>query len=93
MMDINKLAGLVNDQANSLFPNRGDASMYLKLYGEIAEMIESNGAADEVADVFIMLLDYAHRKNVDISVAILEKMDVNSHRDWVITSAGTYKHV
>lgn len=48
-------------------PQRTDVSMFLKFYGEIAEMIESGGDTDEIADVFILLLDYARRKNIDVA--------------------------
>ena len=92
-MDIDHLAIIVRGQADALFPHRTDASMYLKLYSEIAEIIESNGSSDEVADAFIMLLDYAARKNIVLTDAILNKMEVNERRQWCLTPAGTYQHV
>lgn len=95
MASINNLAELVRGQADLLFPDRNDQSMYLKLYGEIAEMIDAppdklNG---EVADVFIMLLDFADRKGIDIEAAVLLKMSINEHRTWTRTANGNFQHV
>jgi NTP pyrophosphatase (non-canonical NTP hydrolase) len=92
-MDINHLAADVHDWANQVFPERTDASMFLKLYGEIAELIEAKDPEDEIADVLIMVLDYAKRKGVNPSVAIQKKMRTNRCRVWQITQMGTMQHV
>lgn len=89
---VQALATEVFMHAERLFPGRTDASMGLKLYSEIGEMIESNGDPDEVADVFIMLMDYAIRKNVNIAAAVRAKIAVNERRTWVETPGG-FKHV
>jgi len=78
--------------AEATFPNRTDVSMYLKLYSEIGEMIESDGDESEIADVFIMLLDYAKRKKVDITTAVMKKLAVNYGRSWVVDSNGVARH-
>lgn len=89
---IDSLAEAVHEQANALFPNRTDQSMYLKMYEEMAEVISSDGDPLEVADVFIMILDYAKRKGIDIESAVREKMAINWNRGWKQTASGTFKH-
>ncbi len=91
--DIGALTEAVFDWAESTFPNRNDTSMYLKMYGEIAEMIESDGDADEIADMFILLLDYTKRKKVDITTAVLKKLEVNRQRKWMTNKNGVSSHV
>lgn len=86
-------AGAVFDWAQSAFPYRTDTSMYLKIYGEVAEMIDSDGSADEIADMFILLMDYAVRKRVDITQAVFNKLEINRHRTWVTDSNGVSQHV
>lgn len=90
---VGELTEHVFDWAEGTFPNRTDTSMYLKMYGEIGEMIDSDGDADEIADVFIMLLDYAKRKKVDITTAVLKKLVVNRNRVWVTSKDGVNSHV
>lgn len=91
--NINVLALDVMTQADQLFPNRTDASMFLKIYGETAEVIGSNGSADEVADIFIMWLDYAARKGIDIETAVRLKMGINSKRTWLMNEVGVFQHI
>ena len=79
--------------AEDTFPDRNDASMYLKMYGEIAEMIESDGDANEIADMFILLLDYSKRKKVDVTTAVLRKLDINRKRTWATDKNGVNSHV
>lgn len=79
--------------AEKTFPNRTDASMFLKIFEELGEVIKSNGHADEVADLFIMMLDYARRKNIDVPVAVRHKLRINERRQWVSDSVGVMHHV
>jgi hypothetical protein len=90
---IGELTEQVFDWAEATFPYRNDASMYLKIYGEVAEMIESDGASDEIADMFILLLDYAKRKKVDVTTAVLRKLDINRSRKWATNKNGVNSHV
>jgi len=90
---LGELTEQVFDWAEVAFPNRNDASMYLKMYGEIAEMIESDGDANEIADMFILLLDYAKRKKVDVTTAVLRKLSVNRKRTWATDKNGVNSHV
>lgn len=90
--DIDVLANTVFKWANEAFPDRTDASMFLKMYEEIGEVIRSGGDRLEVADLFILILDYAKRKNVVISEAIGEKLEINRNRDWKLNADGTMSH-
>ena len=78
--------------ADRLFPDRTDASLYLKLYEETAEVIASNGNPDEVADIFILWMDYAVRKGIDIEAAVQHKLAILQERGWQIDSNGVYQH-
>lgn len=93
MITIDDLASEVRTQADRLFPNRTDQSMFLKIYSEIAELIDSDGDAGEYADMLILLLDYGHRKGICAENAIRFKMGINENRVWVKTSLGVMKHV
>lgn len=89
---IDALAEAVKEQADFLFPNRTDNSMFLKMYEEMAEVITSNGDPLEVADIFIMLLDYAKRKGIDIEASVRKKMQINYGRSWIVTESGVCRH-
>jgi NTP pyrophosphatase (non-canonical NTP hydrolase) len=93
-MDINHLARDITDWADATFPNRTDASMFLKLYGEIAEMIEATevDCEGEIADVLILVLDYAIRKGVNPSLAIQRKLNLNRKRTWTVNQIGVMQH-
>lgn len=80
--------------ANRLFPDRTDATMFLKLYGEIAELVEGKNPEDEVADVIIMMLDYAQRKGIHAGAAVMRKLEINLNRTWIIDPiTGVAQHV
>jgi hypothetical protein len=89
---IDNLAMDIENQANVLFPNRTDATMFMKLFSEVGELAE-NLTAGELADVLIMLLDFGSRKGWAIELAIREKMAVNACRKWQSNSLGVFKHV
>jgi len=86
------LATEVKAVADRLFPGRTDQSMYLKLYEETAEVISSDGSPDEVADIFILWLDYAERKGIDIQAEVKKKLDILKQREWEIDPNGVYQH-
>lgn len=95
-MDINNLATSIRQQADRLFPNRTDSSMFLKTYGELAELISAKtpeARASELADLFIMLLDYGSRHNIDIRNAIIVKSSINDQRTWEANELGVFQHV
>ena len=83
----------VKSVADRLFPDRTDGSMYLKLYAETAEVIASDGEPDEVADIFILWLDYAKRKGIDIEAAINKKLAILEERSWRKDANGVYSHI
>lgn len=90
--DIDVLAEEVRTWADEAFPNRTDSSMFLKMYEEIGEVIRSGGDRLEVADLFILILDYAKRKNIVLRDAIGEKLEINRNRDWKLNADGTMSH-
>ena len=91
--DIDVLALEVFEWAETTFPNRTDSSLFLKAYEEMAELIRSDGSPLELADVFILFLDYAVRKDIRLSVAIRAKLEINYHRRWTINPSGTMSHI
>ena len=66
--------------------------MFLKMYSEIAELIRSDGEPLELADLFILLMDYAVRKDIVISAAVRQKLEINRQRTWKINADGTMSH-
>lgn len=90
---IGQLTEEVFDWAEVTFPNRKDQSMFLKMYSEIGEMIDSDGDRLEVADVFILLLDYAKRKKIDITASVRAKLEINRARSWAVDTNGVMSHV
>ena len=90
--DTDRLAHEVFHWAEAAFPNRTDSSMFLKMYSEIAELIRSDGEPLELADLFILLMDYAVRKDIVISTAVRQKLEINRQRTWKINADGTMSH-
>ncbi len=91
-MSIDNFALEVQSQADKIFPNRTDSSMFLKLFSEIGELV-ADGSEEEYADVMIMLLDYGSRKMFRIEHAIREKMAINANRVWHKNDLGVMQHV
>jgi hypothetical protein len=95
--DFDTSVGLLTEEvfswAEAAFPDRTDQSMFLKMYSEIGEMIDSDGDRLEVADVFILLLDYVHRKRIDLTGSVRMKLKINKSREWVIDANGVMSHV
>lgn len=94
-MDINHLAIDIHGWANEVFPDRTPQSMFLKLYHEISEMIDETGKPEvegEIADVLIMILDFAKQQGVNPSVAVQQKMRINRARQWKRNPLGDYSH-
>lgn len=93
---INHLGAAIQEQADVLFPNRNDQSMFLKMYSELGELASANTPAEragELADVLIMILDYGSRHGIDMELAILRKMAINQNRKWVTNALGVNQHV
>ena len=95
-MRIESLAGQIKAQADRLFPNRTDSSMFLKIYSETGELVSAetqDERAGELADLLIMLLDYGARHKIDMTNAIVRKMGTNESRKWATNELGVNQHV
>lgn len=95
-VQIDRLASLIKQQADQLFPDRTPQSMFLKMYSELGELAAADSndkRSDEMADVLIMLLDYAACHNISLSLAIKRKMAVNQNRTWAKSKLGVMQHV
>ena len=93
-MDIQDIQTDIRIWADSVYPNRTIASALLKLYGEVAEIVETPDSPGEYADVMIILMDLASMHNVDIGKAIMDKMQVNYNRSWAVNPiTGVMDHV
>ena len=94
LANIDNIAHACMSWADQAFPTRTDASMFLKMYGELAELIDAKeDCSDEIADILILVLDYAARKGIKPSAAVLTKLNVNRQREWEFTNIGTMQHV
>lgn len=91
-MSIDNFAYIVQQHADKLFPNRTPASMFMKLFSEIGELVEAQ-TEEEFADVMIMLLDYGSKRMFDIEGAVRKKMAINEAREWKINELGVARHV
>lgn len=90
-MSIDNFAYEVQQHADKLFPNRTPASMFMKLFSEIGELVEAQ-SEEEFADVMIMLLDYGSKQMFDIEGAVRKKMAINEQRTWVTNDLGVNRH-
>ncbi len=90
-MSIDNFAYEVQQHADKLFPNRTPTSMFLKLFSEVGELVESQ-TEEEYADVMIMLLDYGSKQMFDIEGAIRKKMAINDKRVWITNDLGVNRH-
>lgn len=80
--------------ADHLFPARTDQTMFLKMYGEISELVGKAGDPGELADLFILLLDYAERHHINAAHAVLLKLHTNLRRKWAIDPVtGVAQHI
>lgn len=85
----------IDNWINKILPDRTPEMALQKLImEEIPELL--NGGIDdpmEWADVFILVLDCAKLRNIDIIEAVHAKMDINENRDWEINKSGVLHHV
>ncbi|TXG97711.1 MAG: DUF550 domain-containing protein [Nevskiaceae bacterium] len=83
----------VHEMANKLFPHRKQSSAFLKLYGEVGEVIDNPTDPGEWADVFILLLDLARINGIDVEQAVRDKMRILQKREWEVNPVfGTFQH-
>lgn len=90
---LRELQRAVVEWANSIFPQRTQASAFMKLFEEVGELIRQPNSPGEYADILIMLLDLADMHGIDLLKAGFDKMDVNRKRSWVKGALGTLQHV
>jgi NTP pyrophosphatase (non-canonical NTP hydrolase) len=91
----------IHKWANETFPGRDPVASLTKLVmEEIPELLQhkkqhgTDHIGEELADCFILLLDLAAIWNVDLPVAIRNKMYKNASRQWAKDHAtGLYNHV
>tara|TARA_R110000772_G_scaffold268452_1_gene395574 strand:+ start:19420 stop:20226 length:807 start_codon:yes stop_codon:yes gene_type:complete len=94
---LNKLQDRIFTWADSVFPQRTAEDALKKLImEEIPELLTSDKADDplEWADVFILMLDVAKLKGIDLIAVSHEKMAINENRTWEINDkTGLMNHV
>lgn len=79
--------------AERLFPHRTSTTMFLKLYEEIGELVSNPDSGEELADIAIMILDHAERINYNLGRGVLEKLQKNLQRKWVMDiRTGIFSH-
>jgi NTP pyrophosphatase (non-canonical NTP hydrolase) len=95
MPSIASLQAEIAEWADGLNPNRTPLSTIAKLLEELGEVIASEKMNDplELADIFILALDLAHLQKVDITEAVVRKMEINRARTWTISDNGAMSHV
>lgn len=80
--------------ANVLFPKRTSASMFLKMYGEISELVRDPTNCEEAIDAIIMLMDHVTRMGGNVGQELLNKLEVNLQRKWRLDpTTNVYHHI
>ena len=94
MDSISALQGYVVNWADQKLGERSYDNAFNKLDEEIQELKDAgvDGRSDEMADVFIMLLDMANMAGIDISRAVHNKLTINWARNWELVG-GVYSHI
>ena len=92
-----EIQNLIGWWGDKTFPNSNASTVLSHLEEEIKELREAHDAdADtdsEVADVFLLAMQYAHKTGVDILELAMRKMDVNMRREWNIDNPEPGGHV
>lgn len=88
------LSEMVQAWANQAVPKRTYKSTLTKMVmEEIPEFLQTPNA-EELADIWILLLDIGVQLGIDPVEAVLDKMEVNANRTFVFDKdAGFYNHV
>jgi NTP pyrophosphatase (non-canonical NTP hydrolase) len=97
---IRALTKLVTDWSVPTFPRRSLDVIILKLTShELPELVVALANRDwkkvdgEVGDVLILLLDLFAIRQAQLGATVVEKMEVNRLRKWVIDGYGVSRHV
>lgn len=78
----------------SQFPAENQAACLEHLRREVDELIADPTSAEEMADVFMLLVRAAHNAGVQLGAAVLCKVLINAGRDWgVPDEKGVIEHV
>jgi len=93
-MRISQLQERIKIWADGVFPHRTAWNAATKLMmEEIPEWAQAMDDPMEYADLVILILDVASLKGIDVEKAVMEKMDINEGRNWVIDKEkGTMHH-
>lgn len=71
----------IGEWSDKTFPNSTTQTIIAHLKREVAEL-EASGAGSELADCFLLLLHYAHKRKLHSYQEILDKHEVNKKRKW-----------
>ena len=92
---IDELADEIHAFSNFAFKGRTHIEIFNKLvFHEIPEIFDAPGDPSEVADAFILLMDYAKIHNINLYKCIKEKLEILKTREWTINpETGLRQHV
>ena len=102
MKTLTELQHEIGAWGDATFPKSNERTVLAHFEEEVAEFLqevrhgESVGAVlDELADCFILLIQFAHKSGFDLAAAAERKMAINRARKWNIKAepAGHFKHV
>lgn len=92
-MSLDSIAEEVITWGQSTFPHVEAHSLAEHLRREAHELVEDSTNASEQADIFILLVQIAHRTGVDLAEAVREKLEINKRRTWKAPDAqGVVEH-
>lgn len=74
--------GEVAAWASQTFPRRTPQGVFLKMFEELGELVNDPKSPGELADVLIMVLDLAAMNDINVGMALRDKMAVNYKRTW-----------
>lgn len=98
LMTVRTIQNEIKRWADRVYSNRTESSILEKLKEENQELIDAlasteNIEATELADVLILVLDLASIRGVDVYSAVIEKLEINRKRSWVINpDTGVMRH-
>lgn len=86
--------------ADKTFPKSTPASILAHMQEEMDELVFANNGYDtanmkeEAADVFLLLLHYCHKNEIDLGAEMLRKFEINQKRTWETepNEQGYFKH-
>lgn len=98
-MTVDELQKEIGEWGDTTFPKSTIGTIGSHLAEELEEFWREhiNGTdnrAEELADMFLLMLHYAHRANFSLHDAAMQKMAVNRERSWKLEPEleGHFKH-